>query len=79
MANNYVKPNIAFQDLAMRSEVSASCAMTITFGEFVCPVEIPEWGETVYTANSSPRCDWTNDDYYICYHVPTIGTNVFGS
>ena len=37
---------------------------------------IPEWGETVFTEQN---CDWSNDDYYVCYHVPTAGTNIFGS
>ena len=76
MAKNYVKPNIAFQKLAMRSELSVGCTMDITFAEFVCPILIPEWGETVFTQNT---CDWSNDQYYVCYHVPTAGSNVFGS
>ena len=76
MAKNYVKPNIAFQKLAMSANLSASCSMDITFAEFVCPILIPEWGETVFTQQN---CDWSNDQYYICYHVPTAGSNVFGS
>ncbi len=60
----------------MQADLSASCTMDISFAEFVCPILIPEWGETVFTANT---CDWSNDQYYICYHVPTAGSNVFGS
>ena len=76
MAKVYTKPKITFQKLAMASGSSASCSMEITFAEFSCPVLIPEWGETVF---SEVACDWSNDDYYICYHVPTMTTNVFGS
>ena len=77
MAKHYVKPNIAFQKLSMSTEVSASCTMDLTFAEFVCPVMIPEWGETIFTEASD--CTWYNDEIYICYHVPTAGSNVFGS
>lgn len=72
----YAKPAVRFEPLALATEVSASCTMEITFAEFVCPILIPEWGETVY---QEFNCDWYNDDGYICYHVPTIATNVFGS
>ena len=77
MAKVYTKPKITFQKLAMASGSSASCSMEITFAEFSCPVLIPEWGETVFTEGTG--CDWYNDSGYICYHVPTVGTNVFGS
>ena len=60
----------------MGSELSASCAMNVNFAEFVCPITIPEWGETVFQEHN---CDWSNDDVYICYHVPTASMNVFGS
>ena len=72
----YTKPVVMFEPLAMAAEASASCALSITFQEFVCPVMIPEWGETVY---QEYNCDWSNDNGTICYHVPTISTNVFGS
>lgn len=77
MAKNYAKPNIAFQKLAMSADLSTSCSMDISFAEFSCPVLIPEWGETVFS--TEVNCDWTNDQFYICYHVPTAGSNVFGS
>ena len=76
MANMYSKPNITFQKLSMSSDLSAGCTMQISFAEFSCPIMIPEWGETVFTADN---CDWSNDEFYICYHVPTAGTTVFGS
>lgn len=61
----------------MGTNVSAGCTMDISFAEFFCPIEIPEWNnETVFT---EMNCDWSNDDYYICYHVPAAGSNVFGS
>ena len=72
----YIKPTISFEKLAMSSSVSAHCEFNITFAEWVCPVLIPEWGETVF---QQYNCDWSNDTGYICYHVPTISTNVFGS
>ncbi|MBQ6164215.1 MAG: hypothetical protein IJK23_07050 [Clostridia bacterium] len=76
MAKNYQKPNIAFQKLAMTADLSTSCSMDVNYAEFSCPVLIPEWGETVFTSDT---CDWSNDQFYICYHVPTAGSNVFGS
>ena len=77
MAKNYVKPNIAFQKLSMGTDVAAGCTMDLTFAEFYCPVMIPEWGETIFTEET--ECTWFNDEIYICYHVPTAGSNVFGS
>ena len=76
MAKNYVKPNIAFQKLAMSADLSAGCSVKLTFAEFVCPVLIPEWGETVF---SDSQCDWTNGSDFICYHVPTASTNVYSA
>ena len=76
MRGNYIKPTITLEKLSMSSELSASCEFDINFAEFYCPILIPEWGETVFT---NQNCDWSNDDYYVCYHVPTAGSNVFGS
>ena len=76
MKKTYAKPNIAFKKLAMSSNLSSGCQIEQTFAEFSCPVLIPEWGETVFTQSN---CDWSNDDYSICYHVPTASGNVFGS
>ena len=76
MKKKYTKPTINFEDMSVRSGVSASCAMQITFAEWQCPVLIPEWGETVFQEDN---CDWSNDSGYVCYHVPTISTNVFNS
>lgn len=76
MGKKYVKPAIRFDSLAMQSDVYGSCTLDITFQEWVCPVLIPEWGETVF---QEYNCDWSNDSGYICYHVPTLSTNVFGS
>ena len=67
---------IAFEKLSMNSSSGGGCALSATFEQFVCPVLIPEWGETVFASNT---CDWYNDDGKICYHVPTISTNIFGS
>lgn len=75
MKKQYEKPSIQLQSLSVNS-VSAGCAMQITFAEWECPVLIPEWGETVY---QEWNCDWSNDEGYVCYHVPTISTNVFNS
>ena len=76
MKKKYIKPTIAFTSLELTNELSAGCALDITFAEWVCPVLIPEWGETVY---QQWNCDWSNEEGYVCYHVPTISTNVFGS
>ena len=75
MKRKYTKPSIHFERLSVNN-ISASCAMKITFAEWECPVLIPEWGETVFQEHN---CDWSNDSGYICYHVPTISTNIFDS
>lgn len=72
----YIKPFIQFEKLSLSSDLHAHCSLNITFAEWQCPVLIPEWGETVY---QEWNCDWSNDDGFICYHVPTISTNVFAS
>ena len=72
----YIKPTVTFETLALANDASGSCVFEITFQEFVCPVLIPEWGETVF---QEYNCDWSNDSGFICYHVPTISTNIFGS
>ena len=77
MAKQYVKPIIAFEKLSVGSEASAGCALQVTFAEFVCPVMIPEWGETVFTTSS--HCTLSNGDQNICYHIPSPSYNVFSS
>ena len=61
----------------MSSDLSTGCSLDLAFAEFACPLLIPEWGETVFT--DALQCDWSNDDFYVCYHVPTAGSNVFNS
>ena len=75
MAKQYVKPVIAFEPLELNSDFSSGCTVELQFAEFSCPVLIPEWGETVF----NNTCDWSNDDFNVCYHVPTASFNVFGS
>ena len=79
MAKNYIKPFVTFEKLTTSNPASAGCSLNVNFAEFSCPILIPEWGETIFASNSTPVCTWTNDDFYICYHVPTAGSNVFGS
>ena len=50
--------------------------MQVTFEEWLCPVVVPELGETIFQEHN---CDWSNDDLYICYHVPTASMNIFSS
>ncbi len=78
MAKNYIKPFVIFEKLTTSNPTSAGCSLNVDFAEFSCPITIPEWGETIFT-NTNADCDWSNDDFYICYHVPTAGSNVFGS
>ena len=75
----YSKPSIIFESFKLSDVVTDQCALTITFAEWECPVEIPEWGETVYQEYTG--CDWTPQDVggSICYHVPTVTTSIFGS
>ena len=77
MGKKYSKPGISFHPLALSADLSAGCTLLSNFAEFSCPVMIPEWGETVFTYNSG--CDWSNDDVYVCYHVPTASSNIFSS
>ena len=61
----------------METDLSAGCSLDSLFAEFACPVLIPEWGETVFSTELD--CYWTNDEFYVCYHVPSAGSNIFGS
>lgn len=72
----YSKPIINFEKLSIGTDLGGSCALSMNFADFVCPIIIPEVGETVF---QEYNCDWTGDDYYLCYHVPTMDMNVFGS
>ena len=75
--HKYVKPNIGFESLALSSELYSGCAFNVNFAEFICPITIPELGnETIF---QEYNCDWSNEDIYVCYHVPTASMNVFGS
>ena len=76
MNKKYNKPVIEFRSLAT-SAASTTCELISEFAEFSCPIMIPEWGETIFA--DIRVCDWTNDSGYICYHVPTAGSNVFSS
>lgn len=76
MKKSYAKPNITFESFSLSSNIAEECVLEITFAEWECPVLIPEWGETVY---QEWNCDWSNEEGYICYHVPTLSTRIFGS
>ena len=75
----YVKPEIEFQDLALNSDLCSSCIMEMTFAEFSCPILIPEWGETIFTMDNCDIAGDGVDGSEICYHIPTLDGNVFGS
>ena len=79
--NNYMKPDIAFQPMAMATSVSGSCSMDANQAEYQCPVHINGWGDlTVFPANSecalAPE-PGVNDQF--CYHVPNGDNSVFES
>lgn len=76
MKKTYTKPNISFESFSLSANIAEECIFEITFAEWECPVYIPEWDETVY---QEWNCDWSNDSGFVCYHVPTITTRVFGS
>ena len=78
MAKQYVKPVIAFEKLAVNSDMSSGCVFNVSFAEFSCPVYVPEWDEYIFTSANS-ACDWSNSNVNICYHVPTSSFNVYGS
>ncbi len=77
MARKYVKPVIAFEPLSLSKDASGACDVQLTFPEYSCPVEIEDWGETVFTKATS--CTWYNASGMICYHVPDASFNVFSS
>lgn len=75
MKTKYTKPTIAFQNIALSSGLSSSCAFQANFQFGSCEVMIPEWGETVY---NDGQCDIGFEDFP-CYHVPAASSNIFES
>jgi len=75
MKKNYTSPNIIFQPLSAAG-LSAACSFTANHAANVCPIMIPEWGETVF--GDYDICDYTPEDN-VCYDVPTASSNVFES
>ena len=71
----YNPPKIQFENLSLNTDLT-TCSIIVNFSEYICPVLIPEIGQTVFQDNN---CDWTNDDFYVCYHVPNSAINIFSS
>ena len=75
--DKYIKPQIGFESLSLGSELYPSCAISVTFSEFVCPIPIPDWGnQTIF---QEYNCDWSNGEEFVCYHVPMESMNIFSS
>ncbi len=78
MAKQYIKPMISFEKLSVASNASGSCEFSSDFAPYVCPLYVPEWGETIFTQESG--CDWYGSNgESICYHVPADSSTIFGS
>lgn len=75
MKEKYVKPMAAFQPLDIASDLSSGCQYQANFQFGICTIEIPEWGETLY---SEEVCDISFEDFP-CYHVPAASSNIFES
>ena len=47
MKKDYVAPEIKFNTLSA-TNTSVSCSLQASHSAYVCPVRIPEWGETIF-------------------------------
>ena len=47
MKKDYVTPEIKFNILSV-TNTSVSCSLQASHSAYVCPVRIPEWGETIF-------------------------------
>ena len=79
MKKSYIKPEIAFESLAITANISSGCTLLGTnSAEYVCPVIDEESGWTLFS--NYANCMYvasTNDT--ICYDIPIAKSNVFSS
>ena len=47
MKKDYVTPEIKFNILSV-TNTFVSCSLQASHSAYVCPVRIPEWGETIF-------------------------------
>ncbi len=79
MKKTYKKPIIAFENLALSTNIAAGCAYISTnSAEYICPIMDEESGWTIFAENSvcnvAPR-----PGEQICYDIPIANSNVFES
>lgn len=80
MKKKYESPKIFFESFKLSSSIAAGCEVLSTPAvAFVCPVNDPEIGGTIFM--SEDICDFTSPSIYdkICYDVPLENHNVFSS
>ena len=75
----YVKPDIMFESFSLATDISAGCAMAARQAPMMCPVYVPEFGETIIADDGS--CDTYAPEISdtICYHLPLTDISVFES
>ena len=79
MKKQYVKPVITFDSLAMSANISSACSLlSSNFAEYVCAVEDPESGWTIFSDPAVCMMVPGPGDT-ICYDIPFAGSNVFES
>ncbi len=78
MKKNYTKPQIVFDNFELSQSIAGSCEAISNQVQFVCPVEIPELGFSVFNEGT---CDYYAPDIndYVCYDGPPSSSQVFSS
>ncbi len=79
MKKSYMKPAITFECLNVSANIASGCAYISTNNaEYVCAVEDPESGWTIFSDYAN--CMYvTNSNDTVCYDIPFANSNVFES
>jgi hypothetical protein len=79
MKKPYMKPLVAFESLAVSTNVSAGCALMATNNaDYVCPVIDEESGWVLFSDEANCMLMPGPDDT-ICYDIPLANSHVFAS
>jgi hypothetical protein len=81
--SKYRKPTILFQPMALAANITASCSNGIDHSDpGTCSATDPVDGSNIFTTYCEvvmePDWDFDKNDG-ICYHVPTLSSNIYMS
>ena len=80
MKKTYVKPQIAYESFQLSTSIANGCELYPTnLAQYVCPVEDPDTGFSLFADNQASLCDTVPANGKICYDVPNANWNVLQS